>query len=80
MSTVMLSGRDRALLRAVADGRCDVARSGVPDLRVDGLWFSDQSCAHALLAAGLLAPARIGPDAPSAPALLTPAGRRALDG
>ena len=72
-STGPLSRRDRALLTAAGEGRCDVAGSGVPDLRVDGRWFCDQPRAHALLAAGLLA--RAGGTTP----LLTPAGRAALD-
>jgi hypothetical protein len=72
MSILNLTGRDRALLRAVAAGRCDIAPTGVPDLRVDGRWFCDQPRAHALLAAGLLA--RAGGTTP----LLTPAGRAAL--
>jgi hypothetical protein len=73
MPTLRLTGRDRALLRAVAAGRCDIAPSGIPDLRVDGRWFCDQPRAHALLAAGLLA--RAG----GTTLLLTPAGRAALD-
>jgi hypothetical protein len=80
VSTLTLSHRDRALLLAAADGRCDVAAHGVPDLRVDGRWFCDQPRAHALLAAGLLARSGVGPEAPSAPALLTPSGRQALRG
>ena len=80
MSTLTLSHRDRALLLAAADGRCDVAAYGVPDLRVDGRWFCDQSRAHALLAAGLLARSGVGPEAPSAPAPLTSSGRQALRG
>ena len=80
MSTLMLSHRDRAVLLAAADGRCDLAAEGVPDLRVDGLWFCDQPRAHALVAVGLLARASARSEAPSAPALLTPAGRLALGG
>lgn len=72
MSIVNLTGRDRALLRAVAAGRCDIAPTGVPNLRVDGRWFCDQPRAHALLAAGLIARAL------GAPAMLTRAGRAAL--
>jgi len=76
MYTVDLTGRDRALLRAVAAGRCDIARTGIPDLRVDGRWFCDQPRAHALLAAGLLTRG----DGAAAAAVLTRAGRAALDG
>ena len=79
MSTVNLTGRDRALLRAVAAGRCDIAPAGVPDLRVDGRWFCDQPRAHALLAAGLIAsPGACAHGAPTA-VLLTRTGRAALD-
>jgi hypothetical protein len=78
LSTLTLSHRDRALLLAAADGRCVLAAHGVPDVRVDGLWFCDQPRAHALVAAGFLARESTGPEAPSAPALLTPSGRRAL--
>ncbi|GAA0944839.1 hypothetical protein [Pseudonocardia zijingensis] len=73
--TLTLTGRDRALLRAVAAGRCDIAPAGTPDLRVDGRWFCDQPRAHALIAAGLLARAA----GASARALLTGAGRAALE-
>lgn len=76
--TLTLSRRDRALLIAAGQGRCDVVSSGVPDLRVDGRWFCDQHRAQVLIAAGLLAraPAERG----AAPALLTDAGRAALRG
>lgn len=74
MSILNLTGRDRALLRAVAAGRCEIAPTGVPNLRVDGRWFCDQPRAHALLSAGLIARA-LGP----ATAILTSAGRAALD-
>ena len=76
MSILNLTGRDRALLRAVAAGRCDITPTGIPDLRVDGRWFCDQPRAHALLAAGLVARAA----GAKATALLTTAGRAALDG
>jgi hypothetical protein len=75
LMTLTLTGRDRALLRAVAAGRCDITPTGIPDLRVDGRWFCDQPRAHALLAAGLVARARGAP----ATALLTSAGRAALE-
>ncbi len=78
MPALILTGRDRALLRAVAAGRCDIVPTGVPDLRVDGRWFCDQPRAHALLAAGLLARATTGDRGAPASALLTRAGRAAL--
>jgi hypothetical protein len=78
MSTVTLSRRDRALLIAAAEGRCDVVPSGVPDLRVDGRWFCDQPRAHALLGAGLLERATAERSSPTVPARLTDAGRAAL--
>ena len=76
MSILNLTGRDRALLRAVAAGRCDIAPTGIPNLRVDGRWFCDQLRAHVLLAAGLVT--RAG--GASVTALITRAGRAALDG
>jgi hypothetical protein len=73
-----LTHRDRALLSAVAMGRCDLVTSGVPDLRVDGRWFCDQPRAHALVAAGLVVRATGARDDPSTPAILSSAGRAAL--
>jgi hypothetical protein len=76
--TAGLSGRDRALLRAVADGRCQFRGGCGWVLLVDGLACSDFSAAPRLVDAGLLAV----PDAgvALAPAVLTPAGRAALGG
>jgi hypothetical protein len=74
MSILNLTGRDRALLRAVAAGRCEIAPTGVPNLRVDGRWFCDQPRAHVLLSAGLIT-RPLG----AATATLTRAGRAALD-
>jgi hypothetical protein len=73
-----LSGRDRALLRAAADERCEFRGGCEPVLLVDGLACADFSAAHRLVHAGLL-------DAPDprvalAPAVLTPSGRAALGG
>lgn len=78
MSTVTLSRRDRALLVAAGEGRCEMESSGVPDLRVDGRWFCDQLRAHALVAAGLLASASAVRSCTTARARLTDAGRAAL--
>jgi hypothetical protein len=76
--TVTLGHRDRALLAAVDAGRCDLVRTGVPDVRVDGRWFCDQPRARALIAAGLVVAAAAAPGHRAVPALLTDAGRAAL--
>lgn len=73
-----LSGRDRAILRAVADGRVDIALSSEPDLFVDGLFCCDQLAAHALAHAGFICPATTGRRGSHVPALLTTAGVAAL--
>jgi hypothetical protein len=71
-----LSGRDRALLRAVDAGRAQFRGGCVPVLLIDGLACADFSAAPRLVEAGLLD----APDAavPLAPAVLTPEGRAAL--
>jgi hypothetical protein len=51
----MLSGRDAALLRAVADGRCELESGSMPLLYVDGQVFCDTSAGQRLLRAGLVA-------------------------
>jgi hypothetical protein len=67
-----LSHRDRAVLRAVAAGRCVVAGLQDAALRIDGLFFADQFAGPRLTAAGLITASAVGP------ARLTPAGRAAL--
>lgn len=79
MSTLTLSRRDRALLIAADQGRCELVPRGVPDLRVDGRWFCDQPRAHALVAAGLLTRAGAGRRGDATAAQLTDAGRAALE-
>lgn len=64
-----LTHRDRAVLRAIAAGRCVLAG---PCLLVDDLPCADQFLHARLAAAGLV---RTGP---AGPAHLTPAGRDAL--
>ncbi len=73
-----LSGRDRALLRAVAAGRCEFRGGCEPVLVVDGLVCADSSAAHRLVDAGLVGE----PDTrvALAPAVLTASGRAALGG
>jgi hypothetical protein len=69
-----VSGRDRAVLRAVAAGRCQLRAGCEPLLVVDGVGCADSAVARRLIAAGLLAP----PTAVAARARLTAAGRAAL--
>ena len=73
---VMVSGRDRAVLRAVSAGRCQFRGGCGSILLVDGLACADFSAVRRLIDAGLLA----APDAtvPLAPAALTPAGHAVL--
>lgn len=75
-----MTGRDRALLRAVAAGRAEMTCSCEPDLFVDGLCFCDQFAAHQLAHQGLIRPAAPGPVGQRVRAELTPAGRSALLG
>ncbi|HVH24345.1 MAG TPA: hypothetical protein VNA11_18005 [Pseudonocardia sp.] len=67
-----LSYRDRAVLRAVAAGRCVVAGLQDMALRIDGLCFADQFAGARLTAAGLIAASSVGP------AGVSLAGRAAL--
>ena len=76
MDTTGLTGRDLALLGAVAAGRCELTGHGGA-LRVDGVWFCDQLRVRALLDAGLLRPAA-APARGRAQATLTEAGRATL--
>lgn len=69
MTATTLTHRDRAVLRAVADGRCEITGSS---LLVDGLCFADQFVGTRLTSAGLIT-ARTGP------AALTRAGHAVLD-
>ena len=73
-----LSCRDRAILRAVAAGRAELRLGIEPDLFLDGRCCCDQSAAHRLARAGLIATAV--PSAPGSrvPARLTTVGVDAL--
>lgn len=68
MTDTSLTHRDRAVLRAVADGRCEIAGSS---LLVDGLCCADQFAGLRLTTAGLI-------NARSGPAALTSAGYQML--
>ena len=65
-TTSTLSGRDRAILRAVAAGGAELQLGTEPDLFFDGRCCCDQAAAHLLVRAGLIA------------AAITLAGREAL--
>lgn len=85
-----LTGRDRAVLLAVAAGRGRITTDCFPSLLIDHHHCCDQSGTADLLAAGLIGPALSRPEAPygvdrlvpstdlSVEAQLTPAGRTAL--
>lgn len=75
--TFTVSGRDRAVLRAVAAGRCQLGAGCEPVLLVDGLVCADFSTGGRLVAAGLVAPP--DPARPLGPARLTAAGAAELE-
>jgi hypothetical protein len=56
-----LSSRDRAVLRAVAAGRCELSATIGGPLAVDGIGISDQFVGMRLARAGLIATAGPGP-------------------
>ena len=70
-TTTSLNGRDRAVLRAVAAGRCEIPAGSPGTLTVDGLSFADQFAGLRLAAAGLIAASATG-------LALTDAGRAAI--
>jgi hypothetical protein len=82
-ATTTLTRRDRAILRAVADGRAELVHGAEPDLLLDGRCCCDQIAAHRLAHAGLIAPAAPVPGVLAGvgqrvPARLTPAGAAQL--
>ena len=78
-TTTTLSGRDRAILRAVAAGGAELQPGTEPDLFFDGRSCCDQTAAHYLVHAGLIDAATLGLVGHRVPAVLTPAGHQALD-
>lgn len=66
-----INGRDRAVLRAVAAGRCEISGTAGHTLVIDGLCFADQFAGPRLTAAGLIA-------AGAGRARLTPSGHALL--
>ncbi len=74
-----ISARHRALLHAVAAGRCRITLSRAPDLIVDDRYSCDQQAARLLAAAGLIRPiVSEGRPGELVPAVLTSAGRAVL--
>lgn len=72
-TTDMLSGRDRAVLRAVAAGRCRLSAASDGRLIVDDLGCCDQFIGRRLTKAGLITASEAGA------VRLTPAGAGLLD-
>lgn len=72
MTTSALSYRDRAVLRAVAAGRCRVTADAGVQLLIDGLCCCDQFLGARLCEAGLIASDGSGP------ARLTESGQAVL--
>jgi hypothetical protein len=78
MDTEALTGRDRAILRAVAAGGAELLYGTEPDLLLDGRCCCDQSAAHRLARVGLIAPLAEAAVGQRVPARLTPAGTARL--
>jgi hypothetical protein len=75
---VRVGGRDAALLKAVAAGRCELSPGSWPVLYVDGRACCDAAAGHRLVEAGLLDdPGLLGG---RRAARLTPAGDAQVDG
>jgi hypothetical protein len=53
-TTTQLSYRDRAVLRAIAQGRCTVSHEGGHPLTIDGFRLTDQFAKSRLTDAGLI--------------------------
>ena len=78
-TTTTLSGRDRAILRAVAAGGAELMLGAEPDLLLDGRCCCDQHAAHRLIYAGLISAVGDGGTGERATAAVTSAGWQALD-
>nr|WP_202505797.1 hypothetical protein [Amycolatopsis rubida] len=75
-----MNHRERATLRAVAEGHAEISCSCEPDLFVDGLSCCDQGTVRDLVRKGLIEPAECGAYGARVRAVLTEAGVRALGG
>jgi hypothetical protein len=77
-TTRSLSGRDRAILRAVGAGGAELVLGVEPDLFLDGRCCCDQSAVHRLVRSGLITAATLGLVGQRVVAVLTPAGTQVL--
>jgi len=77
-SVLALSFRDRALLGAVADGRCHIEPGPLPYITIDRRGACDQLAAYQLLAGGLIEAGPTGLDG-RIRARLTDSGRAAIE-
>ena len=75
-TTSTLSGRDRAILRAVAAGGAELQLGIEPDLFFDGRCCCDQTAAHHLVRAGLITAATLGLVGRASPPRSPPPGTR----
>ena len=73
-----LTGRDRAILRAIARGGAELVAGSEPDLLLDGRCCCDQTAVHRLARDGLIAAVRVATAGQRVPARLTPAGAARL--
>jgi hypothetical protein len=73
-TTTVISQRDRAVLRAVAAGRCAISAQDAGALVIDGLCCCDQFVGLRLTRAGLIAAG-----SPAGPAQLTASGWALLE-
>jgi len=75
MTTTTLNNRDRAVLKAVAAGRCTVSDLHASTLTIDGLPCADQFVGPRLAHAGLIV---VPGTAATVPTTLTESGRAFL--
>lgn len=76
--STVLTRRAVNMLKAVRDGRAQLAPSCEPDLYVDGIPCCDQATARLLCRLGLISPVRPGRPGELVPAAVTEAGHRVL--
>jgi hypothetical protein len=73
--SIQLNNRDRAVLKAIAQGRCQVSGGCGTTLLIDGLCCADQFVGSRLAHAGLITvPGQSGPVSLSASAMALVAG------